>query len=98
MENQDVYNIYKLYKEGFYGPFNQERREWRGRHESSTDGEIEMYLSDTGGDYDSQYVRIEIENGEVVSVVDAETGEDLPLSAVTKRDYDLAISRIMERD
>lgn len=104
MENQDTYNIYSLYKEGWKVPSNYSHPFFqRGGDQSHRYGDsgidsgvVDLYLSDVGGEYDSRHVSVEIQNGEIVSVVDYETGEDVPLSAITREDYKTAIARLNE--
>lgn len=96
MENQDVYAIYKLYKES-YGRMDPRDREETGYNSSFISGIAHIHLADVGGEYDSRYVRVEIEDSEVVRVEDADSGEELPLDAVTEEDYERAIDMIIHQ-
>ncbi len=107
MENQDIYNIYSLYKEGWKVPSNYSHPFFqRGGDQShrygdsgNDSGVVDMWITYDDGREDSdidRHVSVEIQNGEIVSVVDYETGEDVPLSAITRKDYKTAIARLNE--
>ena len=63
--------------------------------EALSDGAVELYL--LNGDYEDRYVLVEVERAEVVSVLDMESGDILPLSAVGEEDRKRVIARINER-
>ena len=63
--------------------------------EALADGAVELYL--LAGDYEDRLVSIEVERAEVVSVLDMESGDILPLSAVGEEDRKRVIARINER-
>ena len=63
--------------------------------EALADGAVQLYLHE--GDYEDRYVLVEVENAEVVSVFDMESGDILPLSAVGGDDRKRVIARINER-
>jgi hypothetical protein len=61
----------------------------------STSGVVSRYLLD--GPHAERPVTLEIERSEIVAVIDNETGEELDLSVVQRRDYDLAIDYLITR-
>lgn len=63
--------------------------------EALADGAVQLYLHK--GDYEDRYVLVEVENAEVVSVLDMESGDMLPLSAVKEEDRKRVIACINER-
>ena len=63
--------------------------------EALADGAVELYL--LAGDCEDRLVLVEVERAEVVSVLDMESGEILPLSAVGEEDRKRVIARINER-
>ena len=62
---------------------------------TSTSGVVSRYLLD--GPCAERPVTLEIERSEIVAVIDNETGEELDLSVVERRDYDLAIDYLITR-
>lgn len=63
--------------------------------EPLTEGAAELYL--LAGDYEDRLVLVEVERAEVVSVLDMESGDILPLSAVGEEDRKRVMARINER-
>ena len=60
--------------------------------ELNCSGVVTRYLLD--GPHEERLVTIEIERAEVVAVVCNETGEELPVECIGRRDYDYAMEAI----
>jgi hypothetical protein len=61
----------------------------------SVSGIVSRYLLD--GPEAERSVTLEIERSEIAAVICNETGEELDLSVVERRDYDLAIDYLIHR-
>ena len=61
----------------------------------TTSGVVKRYLLD--GPEAERLVTIEIERSEVVAVICNETGEELPVESIGRRDYDYAIDFLITR-
>lgn len=58
-------------------------------------GVVSRYLLD--GPQAERLVTIEIERSEVVAVICNQTGEELPVESIGRRDYDYAIDALLEK-
>ena len=63
--------------------------------EHSTSGVVSRYLLD--GPHAERLVTLEIERSEIAAVIDNETGEELPVESIGRRDYDYAIDFLIAR-
>lgn len=61
----------------------------------SVSGIVKRYLLD--GPHAERLVTLEIERSEIAAVIDNETGEELPLASIGRRDYDYAIDFLITR-
>jgi hypothetical protein len=61
----------------------------------SVSGIVSRYLLD--GPEAERSVTLEIERSQVVAVIDNETGEELDLSVVERRDFDYAIDYLIHK-
>lgn len=61
----------------------------------SVSGIVSRYLLD--GPHAERLVTLEIERSEIAAVIDNETGEELPVESIWRRDYDYAIDFLITR-
>ena len=61
----------------------------------SVSGIVSRYLLD--GPHAERLVTLEIERSEIAAVIDNETGEELPVESIGRRDYDYAMDFLITR-